>query len=109
MDKAWHTQLCTNAQMEPQSEEKIRDERRETAVNRERVKKLAVLKNKFFKNMSVIKEQAPHIADWFEGSRNKETEATIIEECFKKDKTGHWQMKLDSPFFKESKTRCVCV
>ncbi len=74
----------------------------------DRKKKLAVLRNKFFHNKDHIKDQAPHIMDWFDGCHNKEQANQIIENCFKKD-GNKWKMELDKPYFKESKTRCVCV
>jgi len=67
-----------------------------------------VLKNKFFLNKDEIKESHPHIMDWFDGCRNKDKENQIIVNCFKKD-GKQWKMSLDKPFFKESKSRCVCV
>ena len=75
--------------------------------NRQRKKQLAVLKNKFFANKDAISVTHPHITEWFNGSRNKDLESEIIENCFRKD-GNKWRMELDRPYFKESKSRCVC-
>jgi len=62
---------------------------------------------KFWECKDAIKDSHPHIVEWFD-SAPKDVKNDIISHCFSKDK-AKWKMDLDKPFFKESKTRCVCV
>jgi len=92
---------------EPESQKKIQRIKQDEKKARERMMK--VLKNKSFHNEKQINESHPHIADWFNTTRDKEKQNEIVENCFRKTADGKWRMALDRPYFKESKQRCVCV
>jgi len=67
-----------------------------------------VLRNKFFDAKEEIKESHPHIIALFDGSKSRDLQTDIIENCFKKDEQGKWQFDMDRPFFQEQKRRHMC-
>ena len=74
-----------------------------------RKKRNQVKRNKFFQLKDEISQSHPHITEWFKDTSRRSLQTEIIENCFKPGVKGGWKLDLANPFFKESKTRCVCV
>ena len=66
-----------------------------------------VVSKKFFGARDEIKDDHPHIIEWFDNAKTREIKTDIINNCFVK-MGGSWKLNPKAPFFKESKQRCVC-
>ena len=75
--------------------------KKKRVVNRNQIKA-----NKFFAQKAEIKDDHPHIVEWFDSTNCRATKTDIIENCFKKN-GGSWKLDLEKPFFTEAKKRCV--